>query len=353
MFIDYARIRVTSGKGGDGAVGFRREKFVAKGGPDGGDGGKGGSVFMIADNNYNTLLKFRFEKFHRADPGQKGSGNNRTGASAEDLYMPVPPGTEIFDITEGKHEKLGELTENGETLLIAQGGNGGRGNARFASATQKAPRYAKPGGDAIELDIELVLKLMADVGLVGFPNAGKSTLLSKLSSARPKIANYEFTTLVPSLGVVQVSEYDNFVMADIPGIIEGASDGKGLGTQFLRHIQRTRVLLFLIDIDSPSPLEDYQVLHNELISYDPEMDMKPHIIALSKLDTIAEGDKVDMVELIKHEFKEEFQESIMSISSVTGENLGKLKRILYDKVQAFDRIKEIAEIAEIAKIEDI
>ncbi|MCF7919287.1 MAG: GTPase ObgE [Candidatus Cloacimonetes bacterium] len=339
MFIDYARIRVTSGRGGSGAIGFRREKFVAKGGPDGGDGGKGGSVYLVADNNYNTLLKFRFEKFHKAESGQRGGGNNMTGASGNDLYLPVPPGTEIFDITDGKHEKLGELTETGEVLLVAKGGNGGRGNARFATATQKAPRYAKPGGDAEELELELVLKLMADVGLVGFPNAGKSTLLSKLSSAHPKIASYEFTTLEPMLGVVQVNEYNNFVMADIPGIIEGAHDGKGLGIQFLRHIQRTKLLLFLIDINSHNPFEDYTVLHQELIMYDPEMDRKPHMIVLSKLDTIGEEDKAEMLDMIKQEFAERFHESIMMISSITGENLGRLKKVLYDKIIELNKIE--------------
>lgn len=341
MFIDYARIKVKSGKGGNGCVSFRREMYVPKGGPDGGDGGKGGSVILKADNNYNTLLKYRYQKLFTADKGLPGKGSNQTGGSGKDLILPVPPGTEIFDITEGKHEKLGELIEHDEELIIAQGGNGGRGNARFATATNKAPRYAKPGGDAEELDIELVLKLMADVGLVGFPNAGKSTLLSKISAAHPKVANYEFTTLEPSLGVVQVDEYRNFVMADIPGIIEGAHEGKGLGTQFLRHIQRTKLLLFLIDINSNQPLEDYRVLHKELHLYEPHLDQKPHLIVLSKIDTFPEEDKEDLLNLIREEFEEELQESIISISSVSGENLRNLKEILYTKIKQYDRAGNI------------
>jgi GTPase len=340
MFIDYARIKVVSGSGGDGCVSFRREKFVPKGGPDGGDGGKGGSVFLRADSNINTLLKFRYEKLFKAEKGAYGGGNNQTGASGSDLYLDVPLGTEIFDITAGAHIKLGELTEAGEILQVAEGGNGGRGNARFATATQKAPRYAKPGGDNQERDLELVLKLMADVGLVGFPNAGKSTLLSKLTSAHPKIADYEFTTLEPSLGVVDVGDYSSFVMADIPGIIEGAHEGKGLGTQFLRHIQRTRLLLFLIDIESLDPLNDYLTLHKELFLHDPGLDKKPHLIVLSKLDTIQQSDRDEMLRMIKGEFDERIHENIMSVSAISGENLGVLKDLLYTRLRKLKRQEE-------------
>jgi GTPase len=340
MFIDYARIKVVSGSGGDGCVSFRREKFVPKGGPDGGDGGKGGSVFLRADSNINTLLKFRYEKLFKAEKGAYGGGNNQTGASGSDLYLDVPLGTEIFDITAGAHIKLGELTEAGEILQVAEGGNGGRGNARFATATQKAPRYAKPGGDNQERDLELVLKLMADVGLVGFPNAGKSTLLSKLTSAHPKIADYEFTTLEPSLGVVDVGDYSSFVMADIPGIIEGAHEGKGLGTQFLRHIQRTRLLLFLIDIESLDPLNDYLTLHKELFLHDPGLDKKPHLIVLSKLDTIQQSDRDEMLRMIKGEFEERIHENIMSVSAISGENLGVLKDLLYTRLRKLKRQEE-------------
>jgi GTPase len=340
MFIDYARIKVVSGSGGDGCVSFRREKFVPKGGPDGGDGGKGGSVFLRADSNINTLLKFRYEKLFKAEKGAYGGGNNQTGASGSDLYLDVPLGTEIFDITAGAHIKLGELTEAGEILQVAEGGNGGRGNARFATATQKAPRYAKPGGDNQERDLELILKLMADVGLVGFPNAGKSTLLSKLTSAHPKIADYEFTTLEPSLGVVDVGDYSSFVMADIPGIIEGAHEGKGLGTQFLRHIQRTRLLLFLIDIESLDPLNDYLTLHKELFLHDPGLDKKPHLIVLSKLDTIQQSDRDEMLRMIKGEFEERIHENIMSVSAISGENLGVLKDLLYTRLRKLKRQEE-------------
>ncbi|MCK4957308.1 MAG: GTPase ObgE [Candidatus Cloacimonetes bacterium] len=336
MFIDYSRIKIESGKGGDGCVSFRREKFVAKGGPDGGDGGKGGSIVAVGNENINTLIAFRFNKLFKADKGKNGEGSNCTGACGKNYFMQLPLGTEIYDITDGKHEKMGEITEHGEEFVLAVGGNGGRGNKRFATATNKAPRYAKQGGDAQEFQLELELKLMADIGLVGFPNAGKSTLISTISHAHPKIANYEFTTLEPSLGVVQVSDYESFVMADIPGIIEGAHDGKGLGTQFLRHIQRTKCLLFLIDVNSNEPFTDYQVLKKELHMYDPYLDKKAHMIVLSKLDTIHEDDREDMLSLITKEFEEKLQEQIFTISSVAGLNLKKLRRDLFEMVKVAD-----------------
>ena len=288
MFIDYSRIKVESGRGGSGSVSFRREKFVAKGGPDGGDGGRGGDVIAVGDENLNTLIAFRYNKLFKAKRGAHGEGSNCTGKTGEDNTLRMPLGTIIYDITDGKHEKMGEITEHGEELILAVGGNGGRGNKRFATATNKSPRYAKPGGEPQLLELELELRLMADVGLVGFPNAGKSTLISRISQAHPKIADYEFTTLAPSLGVVAVTEFESFVMADIPGIIEGASDGKGLGIQFLRHIERTKTLLFLIDINSNDPFDDYQVLKKELHTYDPYLDKKKHMIVLSKLDTVTE-----------------------------------------------------------------
>jgi len=264
MFIDYARIKVESGKGGDGCISFHREKFMPKGGPDGGDGGSGGNVIALGNENINTLIDFRYSKIIKAPKGKNGGGNNRTGASGSDFYVNFPLGTIIYDITDGKHEKIDEITVHGQKLILAKGGNGGRGNNRFKTSTHQAPRYAKPGGNAEYRELELELKLMADVGLVGFPNAGKSTLLSRVSEARPKIADYKFTTLEPSLGVVRIGEYASFVMADIPGIIEGAHDGKGLGIQFLRHIQRTKSLLFIIDINSVDPLNDYNILKEEL-----------------------------------------------------------------------------------------
>jgi GTP-binding protein len=340
MFIDFARIKVQSGNGGNGCVSFRREKYVPKGGPDGGDGGKGGDVIAIGNENINTLINYRFTKLFKADKGRNGEGSNRTGASGENLLLDVPLGTIIYNITDGRHDKIAEVVSHGEEIVLAQGGNGGRGNARFKTATNKAPRYAKPGGDGEYFELELELKLMADVGLVGFPNAGKSTLLSNVSQAHPKIANYEFTTLEPSLGVVQVSEYESFVMADIPGIIEGAHDGKGLGDQFLRHIQRTKILLFLIDINSNDPFDDYQVLKKELHLYDPYLDRKKHLIVLSKIDTIRPEDKDDLLELLKNEFETKLQENIVTISSVSGENLTPLKQQLYILIQQQDALEE-------------
>ncbi|HHE37184.1 MAG TPA: GTPase ObgE [Candidatus Cloacimonetes bacterium] len=333
MFIDFARIKIQAGNGGDGCVSFRREKFVAKGGPDGGDGGKGGHIIAVGNENVNTLIAYRYSKLFKAERGQHGMGSNKTGASGENTYLQFPLGTEIYDITDNKRNKIAELTEHNEQIVIAKGGFGGRGNTRFKSATNKAPRYAKSGGTGEYFELELVLKLMADVGLVGFPNAGKSTLLSAVSDAHPKIADYKFTTLEPSLGVVKVSEYESFVMADIPGLIEGAHEGKGLGIQFLKHIQRTKVLLFLIDINSNDPFSDYQTLKKELHLYDPYLDKKPHFIALSKIDSIEEKDKMELVSLLKDEFDQKLHEKIFPISSVSGENLSELKRILFDLVR--------------------
>lgn len=340
MFIDFARIKVQSGNGGNGCVSFRREKYVPKGGPDGGDGGKGGDVIAVGNENINTLVNFRYTKLFKAPKGRNGEGGNRTGACGENLFLDLPLGTIIYDITDGKRVKVAEMISHGEQIVLAQGGNGGRGNTRFKTSTNKTPRYAKPGGDGEYFDLELELKLMADVGLVGFPNAGKSTLLSNLSQAHPKIANYEFTTLAPSLGVVQVSEYESFVMADIPGIIEGAHDGRGLGDQFLRHIQRTKILLFLIDINSNDPFNDYQVLKKELHLYDPYLDRKKHLIVLSKIDTIRSEDKDDLLELLKNEFETKLQEDIVTISSVSGENLKSLKQRLQVLIQQQDAIEE-------------
>ncbi len=329
MFIDFARIKVESGKGGNGCVSFRREKYVAKGGPDGGDGGKGGDVIAIGDENINTLVAFRYNKLFKAQRGEHGKGSNQTGADGENKIIKLPLGTVIYDITDGKHQKLGEITDHEQKFFLAEGGNGGRGNTRFKSSTNRAPRQAKPGGESIIRELELELRLMADVGLVGFPNAGKSTLLSRVSAAHPKIADYEFTTLEPSLGVVDVSDFESFVMADIPGIIAGAHEGKGLGDQFLRHIERTAVLLFLIDVNSISPAQDYNILKKELHMYDPYLDKKLHLIALSKVDTIPNKDKEEMLKMIKTEFKQNSHENFLAISSISGENITKLKQNLW------------------------
>ena len=332
MFVDFAKIRIQSGNGGNGCVSFRREKFVAKGGPDGGDGGKGGSVIAIGNENLNTLLNLRTHKFFKAENGKNGEGSNRTGASGNNILIELPLGTILYEKIEERKVKIAEITMHNEQIVIAKGGNGGRGNARFKTATNRAPRIAKSGGDGELKYLELELKLMADVGLVGFPNAGKSTLLSKVSAAHPKIADYRFTTLAPSLGVVQVNEFENFVMADIPGIIEGAHDGKGLGIQFLQHIERTKVLLFLIDINSIDAFDQYQTLKKELHLYDPYLDKKPHLIVLSKIDTIIESERKEIISIIQKEFEQKIQEKPIPISSVANMNTKELIYKLYQKI---------------------
>lgn len=330
MFIDLARIKIKAGNGGDGCVSFRREKFVPKGGPDGGDGGRGGDIIALGDPNVNTLLDYRYTKSLKADDGKPGAGANKHGASGKPIILRLPLGTEIFRLEGEKKIKLADVTNAGEEIVISQGGYGGKGNTNFATAINQAPRNFTPGKQTEEMELELVLKLMADVGLVGFPNAGKSTLLSVVSAARPKIADYEFTTLEPMLGVVQVSEYQSFVMADIPGIIAGAHLGKGLGMQFIRHIQRTSTLLFLIDVQSEHPVEDYRTLRAELYLFDPFMDKKAHLIALSKMDVIPTDERKEKLAEIEVLFKKEFGESIIGISAVSGYHIPELKRRLFD-----------------------
>jgi len=331
MFIDHAKLKVKAGNGGDGAVSFRREKFVPKGGPDGGDGGRGGDIVALGDENVNTLLDYRFSKLYSAGNGKHGSGARKTGSSGEHVYLRLPLGTEIFRLDEsGRKVKLGELTHHGEQLILARGGHGGKGNSNFATPTNQAPRHATPGRVTHEMELELVLKLMADVGLVGFPNAGKSTLLSVLSAARPKIADYEFTTLEPMLGVVRVGDYRSFVMADIPGIIEGAHMGKGLGHQFLQHIQRTSMLLFLIEVNSPDPIAAYQTLRAELYLYDKFMDKKPFLVVISKLDLVPEEERDEVLSVIGAGFKDKFGVGILPISSISQSNLETLKYKIYE-----------------------
>jgi GTP-binding protein len=284
VFIDRAIVQVTAGSGGAGASSFRREKFVPKGGPDGGDGGSGGSVYVRADPNLATLLDYRYRTHWKAERGQHGKGKNMTGKSGADLVLPVPPGTEIRDPESGA--LLGEVLSAGDTMLVAHGGRGGRGNARFATPTHRSPREWEPGEYGQEGRLELVLKLIADVGLVGEPNAGKSTLLSVISAARPKIADYPFTTLEPHLGVVALSDHRSFVVADIPGIIEGAHAGKGLGIKFLQHIERTRLLAVLVPADSPDPQGTYELLLREAAAYSPELAAKPHVVVVTKTDLL-------------------------------------------------------------------
>ena len=327
MFIDYARIHVRGGNGGNGCLSFRREKFIAKGGPDGGNGGKGGNVIAVATSDLNTLLNFRYNKQFFAEKGQHGMGSNKTGHDGESIILKVPLGTEIYEIDEQNNRiaKIADLAEENEDVILAHGGKGGRGNATFKSSRNQAPRKTTPGKEGEEKYYEFVLKLMADVGLVGFPNAGKSTLISHLSSAHPKIADYEFTTLEPCLGVVKVDDYKTFMIADIPGIIEGAHEGKGLGLRFLQHIERTRVLLFLIDITSENIGEKYDVLHNELHTYNPELDKRQKLIVLNKIDLLASEDQKHSIEHIKDELKEIGECPIIAISAVSGENLDALK----------------------------
>jgi len=333
MFIDYARIKIKSGNGGDGTISFRREKYVPKGGPDGGDGGRGGDVIAVGDSNLNTLLDYRYHKIFKAGNGKPGAGAKKTGSSGANCILRLPLGTEIYVLEENKKYKLADITQAGEKVILSAGGSGGKGNYNFATPTNQAPRIATPGVKTEEMELELVLKLMADVGLVGFPNAGKSTLLSVLSSARPKIADYEFTTLEPMLGVVYISDYQNFVMADIPGIIKGAHLGKGLGDQFLRHIQRTHLLLFLIDIATPDPLEAYRTLRSELYLYDSFMDKKPHLIVISKTDTLSPEDLKQKLTEIRNAFKKEYNDEIFAISAVSKDGLDELKYKIYNILQ--------------------
>jgi GTP-binding protein len=292
-FIDRATIRVTAGTGGSGCVSFRRESFVPKGGPDGGDGGRGGSIFVRAESHLTTLLDYRYKTNRKARRGQHGKGSNKTGRSAEDVHLPVPAGTTVYDADTG--DMLGEVLQPGDELLVAEGGRGGRGNARFASSTHQSPREWEAGAAGEERTIELVLKLIADVGLVGEPNAGKSTLLSVVSAARPKIAEYPFTTLSPNLGVVGLSGARSFVMADIPGLIEGAHEGKGLGDQFLQHVERTRVLAFLVPVDCEDPQRAYESLRAEVSSYSRTVADKLHIVVLTKSDLLAAGEDAPQV----------------------------------------------------------
>ena len=284
MFIDRVVVNVKAGDGGSGIISFRREKFVPLGGPDGGDGGRGGDVVVVGDSNLSTLLDYTYRDSWSAPAGEHGSGSNKTGRSGSDVVMPVPVGTVIRDLETS--ELIGEVLQDGDRIVVARGGRGGKGNAHFVSATHQAPREYQPGEDGEARTLELELKLIADVGLVGQPNAGKSTLLSVVSAARPKIADYPFTTLSPNLGVVQLSDSRTFVVADIPGIIEGAHEGRGLGLQFLRHIERTRILAFLVPVDSMDWQSEYDQLRREIEAYSIELAQKPHCVVFTKMDLL-------------------------------------------------------------------
>lgn len=325
MFVDEVDIHIKAGDGGRGSLSFRREKFVPKGGPDGGNGGAGGSVYVVADPHRNTLVHFRFNPDYKAQRGGNGAGALRTGRGGRDLEIPVPVGTLVYKIEPATGEKVqaADLTVVGQRVLLAQGGRGGLGNAHFATSTNRAPRKVQPGEPGEEFDLHLTLKLLADVGLVGYPNAGKSTLISVISAAKPKIAAYPFTTLTPNLGVVALSGDRDFVVADVPGLIEGAHEGHGLGHQFLRHIERTKVIIHLVDVSGASgrdPVEDFDTIRKELELYNPALLKKPHLVAANKIDAVDDPKRVTALEKRAKKLKLKF----FQISAVTGTGVKEL-----------------------------
>jgi GTP-binding protein len=347
MFIDEAKIRVKAGDGGNGCVAFRREKYVPRGGPSGGDGGKGGDIIMESSERHNTLVHFRFNPEYSAQRGRHGEGSNCTGREGEDIVLKVPVGTVVYDEVTG--EKIHDFSSADDRMIVARGGRGGRGNAQFATSTHQAPREHEPGRPGEEHTFRLELKLLADVGLVGYPNVGKSTLISRISAARPKIADYPFTTLEPNLGVVavgQAQEERSFVVADIPGLIEGAHTGSGLGTQFLRHIERTRLLVHLVDISDasgrPNPVQDVKVIMNELESFGAGLEMKPMIMVGTKID-VANKDKLAK---LKRYCKKEGLD-LFPISAVTGKGIDELKYAMAK------RVDEVRQTSEVVTQEDI
>jgi len=327
-FVDQAEILVKAGDGGAGCISFRREKYVPRGGPDGGDGGRGGNVYLVVDSGLNTLQSFRYKRTFKAQKGRPGRGKNQHGKAGEDMYIKVPPGTLVKDAETGL--VLADLTEPGEPWLAARGGKGGKGNARFATSTRQAPRYAQPGTKGQERRLLLELKLLADVGLIGFPNAGKSTLLSRISSARPKIADYPFTTLIPQLGVVELSDHRTMVVADIPGLIEGAHKGVGMGLDFLRHVERTSVLLYILDcsLAQNEIVRDLKVLQSEIEAYHAPLLKKPQIIALNKID-IVDNERLESVK----EALSPCGLELFPISAATGKGVQALLEALYAIVE--------------------
>jgi GTP-binding protein len=333
MFIDEAKIYVKGGDGGNGCVSFRREKYIPRGGPDGGDGGDGGNVIIAADRNLHTLIDFRYKQHYRAKRGAHGQGSNKHGKNGEDCIIRVPVGTIVKDAA--THAVLEDLNREDKIFVAARGEKGGKGNTRFKSSTNRAPRRAEKGLPGEERWVYLELKLLADIGIVGFPNAGKSTLISKISAARPKISDYPFTTLTPNLGVVKVDEYKSFVVADIPGLIEGAHEGKGLGIRFLRHVERTKILLHLVDLsggEGREPFRDFYIINKELLRFSPELASKPQIVAGNKIDIPQAREKFEKV---KYEFNEIHIE-ILPISAVTGEGIEGLITCITDKLFSGD-----------------
>ena len=335
MFADRAKIIIKSGKGGDGHVSFRREKYVPNGGPDGGDGGKGGDVIFLVDKGINTLTDYRHRRKFAAQPGEEGGKRNCHGKNGEDLILKVPAGTVIKDAESGK--VIADMSGDNRRQVILKGGRGGLGNQHFATSTMQAPKYAQPGGDAIELEVKLELKVIADVGLVGFPNAGKSTLLSVVSAAKPKIANYPFTTLEPNLGIVSYRDNRSFVMADIPGIIEGASEGKGLGLRFLRHIERNSLLLFMVPADADDIKKEYEILLGELVKYNPDLQDKSRVLVITKSDMLDE----ELIEALSEDLPEGVP--YVFISSVTGMGITELKDLLWKELnkETFHEVERI------------
>lgn len=335
LFLDKTKIRIVSGRGGNGMVAWRREKYVDKGGPAGGDGGKGGDIYLIADENMSTLMDFKYKSVFKAEAGENGGIKNCHGRWAKDLYIKVPVGTVVKDVKTGN--VIADLVEHEQNVLVAQGGRGGRGNARFATAQKRAPQFCEPGEPGIERELVLELKLIADVGLLGMPNAGKSTLISRISSAKPKIADYPFTTLVPNLGVVKGLNGDGFVVADIPGLIEGASEGVGLGHDFLRHVERCRFLVHLIDTTEENPFENYKIINNELEKHSQHLASLYQIIALNKIDAIDDE--------IKNKLLNQFNEvssDVFLISAVTGEGVQELVNKMSEMVEKIE--KPVSEI---------
>ena len=334
-FIDKSKIRVVSGRGGNGMVAWRREKYVDKGGPAGGDGGRGGDVYLVADENMSTLMDFKHKSVFKAEAGENGGIKNMHGRCAKDLFIKVPVGTVVKDVKTGNI--IADLTSHEQTVLVAKGGRGGRGNARFATAQKRAPQFCEPGEPPIERELFLELKLIADVGLLGMPNAGKSTLISRISSAKPKIADYPFTTLIPNLGVVKKQSGDGYVVADIPGLIEGASEGVGLGHDFLRHVERCRFLVHLIDSTEENPLENYNKINYELEKYSEKLASLYQIVVLNKIDAIDDDKKAEL----RSQFSK-VSDNIFMISAVTGENIDKLLNFMGEKVDEIP--KPVSEI---------
>lgn len=336
MFIDRVKIKVKAGDGGNGVTAFRREKFIPRGGPSGGDGGNGGDVWLESDEGVNTLLHLRYNPEHKAQRGRHGEGSNRHGKEGESIIVKVPVGTQVFDAED--NELMFDFTEPGQRFLAAKGGKGGWGNQHFATPTNRAPKYHYTGRPGEERELQLELKLIADVGLLGFPNAGKSTLISVVSAAKPKIADYPFTTLEPNLGVVDIGDFRSFVVADIPGLIEGASEGAGLGDRFLRHVERTKLLLHLVDVSSLSgrdPVEDYEVINRELENYNPKIAQRPQIVVATKIDALDDPERLE--NLRRRALDDDVP--FFAISSVT--NVG-TKDLVYRVAQMLDEIAENA-----------